>query len=111
MKHVAHFNIAGRGHIELVRPVRESWVTSERDPDWRYTDRAGHAHAYGPNFTLPTLWWHKVPEYDEDGEEYDAGYYQCLECGQKVTPGRRQPMGPPYGLAGGGGRCSFAGCC
>lgn len=36
---------------------------TEPDPGWRYVDAAGHEHAYGPDFTTPTL--HCLPAEEE----------------------------------------------
>jgi len=76
-------------------------VTSMNRPDtaWHFVDAQGHEHqwyvngkpavSYNPSATheLPTLAW--VVDgvgYYEDGEPYDIGHYQCLICGEHVTP-------------------------
>lgn len=67
-------------------------MATERDPNWKKTDSHGHVHRYkkvGEKLTTPTLIWHPVMVLDEDGDEYDDGYYACLECGDRVTLGRR----------------------
>jgi hypothetical protein len=67
-------------------------VTSARgrpDDHWRFTDKAGHAHFYGPEHSLPTLKAITYKWCSEDGDEYESvRHYECVLCGEKVTPGR-----------------------
>lgn len=73
----------------------------EPDPQWTFTDSYGHLHKWDCTTdppTLPTLMWKKLMTADEDGEPIDVGYYTCLECGKKVTPGYRDsPTQQEYG--------------
>jgi hypothetical protein len=74
----------------------------EADPEWSFTDGHGHEHRW-QNYEikgglwvegaeLPTLRWVVDEEWvDEDGDDREEGHYECIECGDKVTPGRRMP--------------------
>lgn len=60
-------------------------VTShdEPDPDWSYTDPAGHVHRYGRETTRYVV-------DDAGGDEYPArGHHECLQCGARVKFGRK----------------------
>lgn len=64
------------------------------DPDWRFTDAAGHEH-YRAEGGYPTLrhhldsverWW-----CEDCGEEHveERGHYECPLCGETVQPGSK----------------------
>ena len=69
------------------------------DPDWTFTDSAGHIHRWDPpgayrplvHYSLPTL--KGVTDfagvYDEQGEmlEPPIWHWECRQCGQRVDPG------------------------
>lgn len=65
------------------------------DPDWRFTDHAGHEHYYdAQRKDYPTLYWFEET-WEEDGEEMsDGGYFVCDICGETITPGTLPP--PAY---------------
>jgi hypothetical protein len=70
-------------------------MSSEPDPEWVFTDPAGHVHRYHQRpgnwgrMVVPTAIWKSIPAIDEEGQEYDRGYFACLECGARVDPGMR----------------------
>lgn len=71
------------------------------DPDWRFTDAAGHDH-YRQDSEFPTLeerWDAGEADYEsactdsgcscwDDPEPVFAGYY-CKTCGETIEPGRK----------------------
>lgn len=76
-------------------------VTSIHRPDtsWRQIDARGHHHRwfvgdqpageYRPldRHTTPTLTWVvDGTRVDEDGEEYEYGHSECVQCGEHVKP-------------------------
>jgi hypothetical protein len=76
-------------------------VTSTHRPDtsWRFVDAQGHEHrwyakgapaeSYSPSgrYEVPTLVWVKDDVgYFEDGEPYDIGHHECVQCGEHVEP-------------------------
>lgn len=71
------------------------------DPNWRFTDTAGHEHALTDG-GYPTLRWIvDVPEHTqmEDGylEEYpEQGHYECASCGEEILPGTTVDMSRRY---------------
>lgn len=73
---------------------------SQPDPNWDYTDAAGHRHHRDSNGDVPTLRWVvDEPAYtvEEDGylEEYpETGHHECPLCGEHVPPG--MVVGPPF---------------
>lgn len=78
--------------------VTQDWldVSSmfEPDPNWRYIDAKGHGHYYHSDKTpYPTLKWRKNMVTDEDGEKWDAGWYQCPRCRERIKPGIRSGEG------------------
>ena len=65
---------------------------SEPDPEWRYTDRAGHQHDAG----MATLEWVVTGRCScslcaeaGEGGEHRWGEWRCRLCGQPVLPGVR----------------------
>lgn len=82
------------GELTIDHNSQVMWSEGPRpDLKWRYTDREGHEHHYGPDNTLPTL---RV-EYEHipcDGTCGDSGcegvnvaHYFCPSCGEEVEPG------------------------
>ncbi len=81
--------------------VEQIEVTSDTprlDPAWEYVDEEGHKHRYDADKRTPTLTW-VVDEpggvyVDSDGypDDYpDEGHYECVICGEHITPGMRGP--------------------
>lgn len=56
------------------------------DPNWSFTDPAGHVHTHASE----TFGWVYEDEefyFDADGEEYNGdGHYECTACGAEVPP-------------------------
>lgn len=90
----------GEHTLEIHREMIPVTSISELDPNWRYTDRAGHVHR--PSVTrelgkedkitgYPTLEW--FPEDHECNrwcdEEGCPRWRACPRCGEKITPGSR----------------------
>ena len=72
----------------------------EPDPDWTFTDAAGHAHYYDDGY--PTLervvvetWW-CVDCHDHHDDEAMA----CPICGEHIRPGTRPPSPFPKYIPG-----------
>lgn len=91
--------VVGSDLFEMEQEVID--VTSSHRPDtsWRFVDAAGHEHRWfaddqpaesyrsGAKYDVPTLVWVKDGvRYDEDGEPYDVGHNECLQCGEHVDP-------------------------
>jgi hypothetical protein len=87
--------------FEIERDLIDATSISRPDTRWRYTDANGHLHAwyvkgetapaaqYSPSasYDLPTLLW--VVDgvaYYPDGESYEYGHYECVQCGEHVKP-------------------------
>lgn len=81
-------------------------VTSLHRPDleWRFTDAAGHEHAWTDGrgrppvgeyrgsitYKLPSLIQVADPsEFTEEGEEILCWHYACAQCGETIEPGYR----------------------
>lgn len=99
-----------RDSIE-VTTMMGSW---ENDPEWRFVDANAHEHAWGwgsfawivnPDYIDPDDyeddddWWEEYDEY-EGGEfpsvDADPGWYACVTCGERITPGRRYKTPPAH---------------
>jgi hypothetical protein len=93
--------IEAGGHVFTVERGAPLEVSMMRRPDtsWRFTDAAGHVHAwyargkpaesYSPTvkLDLPTLRWVVTGTgYYPDGESYDIGHHECVLCGERVEP-------------------------
>lgn len=70
----------------------------EPDPDWSFTDSAGHIHKYGKDFSTPTLKEEAYTEWEacwECGCGHQETFYRtvCVECGEEVYPGTRYKPG------------------
>ena len=73
-----------------------TWGGNEPDPDWRYTDAAGHDH-YRENKAWPTLVWKPEIYWCHDcQDEHDDGHRECSICGEEIEPGTR-PVPPHSG--------------
>ena len=77
--------------VEMERDYIEQWRTEKPDPDWRFTDRAGHTHTW--DVLKDTTRWEYVgpPCVCELCEHEDEGYREehqvCVLCGEEITPG------------------------
>lgn len=69
------------------------------DTNWRYVDKHGHEHRWyveGQPVTIyrpqnqhqtPTLKWvFEEWGYYEDGERYQIGHHECVDCGEHIEP-------------------------
>lgn len=69
---------------------------TEKDPDWRFVDPAGHVHTYRSR-----RWKWVVTGYCGcaicacDDEPFEWGEFRCTVCGALVEPGRRPAPPPP----------------
>lgn len=64
------------------------------DPDWTYTDAAGHTHTADRALLVYVQDDPEEPEvmFDEDGEEYPADeHLECSLCGEWINPGTKPP--------------------
>jgi len=82
--------------ISISRPAMD--VTSIHRPDtsWHIIDQAGHEHRwydtsgvakdYSPlqSYHVPTIEWITVHEATDEYPE--EGYYECIQCGEKIKP-------------------------
>jgi hypothetical protein len=80
--------------LEMRREAIE--VTSnlpQPDPDWKFTDAAGHKHHHGtdPMDRYPTLVWeHTGSHWCEDcRDDHVKGHYICRLCREEVVPGTK----------------------
>jgi hypothetical protein len=98
------------GKYRVEQELQEVGPGYWRDPDWTFMDSSGHEHytaKEGERPLYPTLKWHPVTSFDEDGEEIDSGYYVCAICGEKVSPGT---IWKESHLVGGGLQRIIGGC-
>lgn len=77
--------------LEIEREMIEVSINlPQPDPNWTYTDRAGHDHAYSAQGSrYPTLVRRESDPYwcaDCDDEHTDS-WWECPLCGEKITPG------------------------
>lgn len=83
---------------ELRQHYRYQNPTTEPDPDWSFSDATGHVHRYErqPDGTLttPTLIGSSKVETDSEGDEWTEHFLVCLECGERIEPGRRRVPQP-----------------
>ena len=82
--------------VEVYRDMIDATPIEEQDPDWRYTDPAGHEHRYvhlpkQERLEVPTVDWHTTYTYwcEDCQEEHEDGEYRCYRCGAVVVPGMR----------------------
>jgi len=81
--------------LTLEREHLETGPFLEPNPDWSFTDEAGHVHTYGPKFSTPTLedvWVEGTGCCcccDSDGD-YEK---RCKICGEVIYPGTRYNPG------------------
>ncbi len=89
-------------HIETERV--DVTTRYEPDPQWTFTDAAGHFHAYSFNdrhSTLPTVNYITVQEPcngcdDDNCEGFERREYHCLICSELVEPKTRKTTGRKY---------------
>jgi hypothetical protein len=69
----------------------------EANPNWRYTDEAGHEHRWtGDGY--PTLRWVTDFTYwcQDCRDDHEDGHRECLICGEHIVPGTRLHRYPRY---------------
>lgn len=101
----ASFNGSGLVHAELSITYAMVELTSalpHLDPSWRYTDRAGHKHAYslGTAEDFPTLLEiiHVCADHGADETcEACATEFQCRICNERIVPGTTVDTTKRYG--------------
>ncbi|MFF3928592.1 hypothetical protein [Streptomyces hirsutus] len=79
------------------------WITSnlpQPDPKWKATDKQGHEHHYaeGPD-RYPTLTAVSGEPYwcdDCCDDEHRDTWYECRQCGERITPGTYVDSSPRY---------------
>lgn len=73
----------------------QSFSGVELDPDWTYTDKAGHNHfaAKGVPLMYPTLEWYVDSIEMCEGEEYESGHWVCPLCLESIKRGTRPEKG------------------
>ena len=90
--HGSRLKLADGTELVFERHFEKIWSCghSEPDPDWSFTDTAGHQHAWEGSLhpTLEERWEDDPYWQDEDDTPYLLGYF-CKECGEKVTPGKK----------------------
>jgi hypothetical protein len=93
-------HIGGRT-FEMERELIEVTSMSRADPNWSFTDPAGHLHQwwqekpfrpmtdYSPNgrYIVPGLRWVEDEKYWEDEDWHTTGHWECRKCGAEVRPG------------------------
>lgn len=61
------------------------------NPDWTYTDKAGHVHQWTGDEILTMC------QVDDGtvvyGEEFTVWHWECRECGEHIMPGRNPSKG------------------
>lgn len=87
---------------ELTFEQDGEWIHGSRrvpDPKWRTTDSHGHEHRHteGPDL-YPTLTTVQGEPYwcADCRDEHQDSWYECRQCGEKITPGTRVDTTPKY---------------
>ncbi len=77
--------------ITIEQEQLDASVMSEPDPDWTFTDAAGHTHQYDSDGQVPTAEEKALPEYwCEDCCSMHTDYeLLCQECSEQIYPGTR----------------------
>lgn len=82
--------------------ISVSTALPQPDPNWTYTDHAGHQHAYGTDGSVtdryPTLALRKGKPYwcADCQDEHTDTWLECPRCGEKITPGTYIDTSPKY---------------
>lgn len=78
----------------------QSFSGVELDPDWKYTDKAGHKHYAVTDIPLgyPTLEWYVDSIEEYEGEDYEEGHWVCPLCLETIKKGTRSEKGWIPGL-------------
>jgi hypothetical protein len=95
------------GHVLEIEQSRIDVSSSSPRPSpyWKFTDAAGHQHAYDTEARrYPTLAIKEgEPYWDDDlADEVTDSWYECALCGERITPGtyvssvREYEPGPLY---------------
>jgi hypothetical protein len=76
-----------------VEEVEVNTGLPQRDPNWTFTDEAGHEHhaaAFTHGVVYPTLEW--IVDVEGDDEWPEIGHYVCKQgCGEAIEPGMIGP--------------------
>ena len=77
--------------VEIDREViNMEFLYPERDPDWTYTDKAGHHHdaklATCEVVVTRTYWC------EDCQDEHEESELRCKECGEVINPGTRTAL-------------------
>lgn len=88
--------ICSGGHeLRVEQEVIEIPYLTTQDEDWRFTDAAGHEHAWHDSLAdhYPTLRWVTDRTYWCEGcrDEHEEGHLECRICGEHVRPGITGP--------------------
>lgn len=92
------------GHTLEIETERIEVTTAlpQPDPQWTYTDHAGHHHAYGTSGAAseryPTLTLRESAPYwcSACDDEHTDTWLECPLCGEKITPGTFVDTSPRY---------------
>lgn len=70
----------------------------EIDPEWAFTDAAGHEH----DASLASLRWVVTETWwcEECRDEHEVGEYRCVLCDEKITPRTRHVHDEPFSRPG-----------
>ena len=77
----------------------QSFRGVELDPDWKYTDKAGHEH-YAAGRDYPTLEWYvdSLEWCSDCNEDHEEGHWVCPLCLEAIKRGTRPEKGWAPGL-------------
>jgi len=87
----SRFTFGGRTLRIEVEEVEVTSNAPRTDEAWTYTDQRGHEHYWRDGY--PTLRYVVDETYwcGDCRDEHTEGHYECLECGEHITPGMRPP--------------------
>lgn len=92
----------GRSLEVRVERIAVSTALPRPDPNWTYTDHAGHEHAYTSHAADVILYRNLVlrtgePYWCPDcQDEHTDSWLECPQCGEKITPGTYVDTTPQY---------------
>lgn len=116
---MSYVRLAHEGHeLEITTESIDVTPMTEADPNWTFTDSAGHPHRYdkdAPDGPYPTLEYRPrhgcggslepgADPFEEPGCDYDGDQelchpvLSCKQCGAWITPGSR--IGMPHRIPG-----------
>lgn len=82
--------------------ISVSTALPQPDPNWTYTDQAGHQHEYGTSGAVtnryPTLVLREGEPYwcSDCQDEHTDTWLECPLCSEKITPGTYIDTSPKY---------------